>query len=328
MDQSLIKKIVKQYVHTNEPLVTPMVHGANNFTYKIESDKGLLILRVYGNHDFIEKLQYEHEVLHYLVKQDISFQVPAPIRLLNQETYAECDGKMIAVFPIIEGEEPTRSTIHYFELGEKVSELTVALQQCQPTAQPSYTPTFQLFDVHPNVNEDTFAEFLQRSPDSIHNSFFKKELSKIIEEIQTFTHDLPLQIIHGDLMLSNLLMKDGCIHGILDFEFVSPDFRMSEVAITMSQFIRDDEEPERTLSNLGEFIRGYRKKMTPTKNEIDALPMLIKVRMATLVFHFLGSHLAEKADFKVVESQLERFYFVISWVDKYKDRLVEFFDEH
>jgi homoserine kinase type II len=150
----------------------------------------------------------------------------------------------------------------------------------------------------------------------------------IIDEIEQLVDKLPIQIIHIDLMLSNILIKSGKISGIINYKFVSPDFRMTEVAITLSQFIRETVDDNWLFTNLSDFVKGYCSLIEPSKDEILAIPTLIKIRMATLVFHFLGRYMDRLDTIEILQSQLERFTYVGKWVNQRSEKLVQLFIKH
>lgn len=326
MDKEYLRKVISHYFNELDYAIDSMQHGANNYSYRLIVKDKEYLLRVYGSPNAIDKLQYEHEVLQQLATQNLSFKIPAPIKTLNNEYYVIIDGKVSALFPFIVGQESTRTTTNYFELGEKVGELTCVLQSIKPVHTPSYVPTYQLLDIYPNIAKDCLDNFLNTSTlDHELCAFFLKEFNQIQREIVDLIERLPVQLIHGDLMLSNILMNDGQITGIVDFEFVSPDFRMSEVAITLSQFIRKEINNEQLLSIIKDFIKGYSTSVKVTKDEISALPILIKIRMSTLVLHFISRYFEGLNDLRVVEAQLERFAYVVHWINQNGEPLKRLF---
>jgi homoserine kinase type II len=328
MDHNLLKAIVDEYIKGKEYQILPMVNGANNLSYKVKTNRDTYLLRIYGNHSKIEKFLYENEILQTLHRQSLSFEVPAALHTLEENPYVMFEGKLAAFFPFIEGEEANRHTINYEDLGEKVAELITALQECQPLAPAAYPPTYDLLNVHQDVNMETLTEFFHHTLDSQSSEYFQTELNQILMDIPHLVSKLPQQVIHGDLMLSNFLLKEGKISGILDFEFVSPDFRMTEVAITISQLIREEADEALLFSNLFDFVKGFRSVLTPSEDEIQALPILIKIRMVTLVFHFLGRYMSGLDSIDVVENQLRRFAFVSRWLDMNGEKLSRIFIEH
>lgn len=327
MDPILLTHFTKSFFNVDHIQITPMDNGANNSSFKIEVSKESYILRIYNNHSDIGKFLYENDILQMLKKEPLSFKVPAPIHTLNQEPYVKEDGKLAVLFPFIEGVEANRESINYQELGEKVAELSIALRNCQSTISPSYCPTYQLFNVHPNVKMKSLTKILQEI-NSSESIFFQEELEGLLEEIDCLVSKLPIQVIHGDLMVSNILLKEERLSGILDFEFVSPDFRMTEVAITVSQFIRENMNEELFFVNLSNFFKGYCSLIHLTKDEIQAIPILIKIRMATLVIHFLGRYFDGLDPLDIFQNQLKRFYYVGNWVNGKREKLVELLVEN
>jgi homoserine kinase type II len=328
MDKVILAKFINSFFEEENFVIKSMGNGANNVLYKVKVGEECYILKIYSNHSNIDKLRYEDEVLQKLKNDVLSFNVPAPIHTLHKEPYVLENGKVALLFPFIEGVEANRETINYRDLGVKVAELSIALQKCQPTIPPSLSPTYQLLMVHPKVNWNNITKLFHQSNPSHENLFFQEELLDILEEIELLVNKLPIQIIHGDLMFSNFLLKNGNITSILDYEFVSPDFRMSEVAITISQLIRENMDEDMLFINLSNFFIGYCSLIKPSDDEILALPTLIKIRMATLVFHFLGRYFDRLDTIDSHQNQLKRFYYVGNWINQNGEKIVQLFNKH
>jgi homoserine kinase type II len=300
--------------------------GANNQLHQIKVNDQLYMLRIYTNFNELQKLQYEHEILDQLKTFNLTFTVPAPIKTKNNSSFVSIEGSILALFPYIEGIEASRGSINFYELGRVVGELTVALGNCKTPIIPPFLPTYRLLDIYPNLTEKNLNAFFDT-----HNlnqetiSYFQTELEGLKERIPDLIGKLPNQIIHGDLMLSNILIHREKIAGILDFEFVSSDFRMSELAITISQFIRNTANDDQLLKDVNDLVKGYRQFIAVTNDEINALPDLIKIRMTTLVLHFLSRYFNNLNDLKIVENQLIRFNYVVKWVDKNRAQLLGLF---
>jgi homoserine kinase type II len=107
-----------------------------------------------------------------------------------------------------------------------------------------------------------------------------------------------------------------------------PDFRMTEVAITLSQLIRENVDDNWLFTNLSDFVKGYCSLIEPSKDEILSIPTLIKIRMATLVFHFLGRYMDRLDTIEILQNQLERFTYVGKWVNQRSEKLVQLFIKH
>ena len=51
----------------------------------------------------------------------------------------------------------------------------------------------------------------------------------------------PLSFVHGDLVTDNFMVSNaGIVVGILDFEFVGVDWRIMDLATSLSKFPEDD----------------------------------------------------------------------------------------
>ena len=90
-------------------------------------------------------------------------------------------------------------------------------------------------------------------------------------------HELPQQIIHNDLNEWNVLTKEGKISGCIDFGDLVYSQRINELSIAMAYLMFNKENP---LQFGAAFVEGYQSVSQLEKREIEALAILVPVRLA------------------------------------------------
>ena len=124
----------------------------------------------------------------------------------------------------------------------------------------------------------------------------------------------PLSFVHGDLVTDNFMVSNGnSVTGIIDFEFVGVDWRIMELATSLSKF-PEDEEP---LHNLSLFARGFcaafpEGKLNPV--EVDALPSMIRLRMVSNVIYFAGRALSGEAGVSYLVDRVPGYCRRLKWL--------------
>ncbi|OAS83203.1 MULTISPECIES: phosphotransferase [Metabacillus] len=297
-----IDQILEHYFSADKTcLVYQGKSGYNNTTRYIVNDNKKYILRIYETHKDKEKVKLEHEVLVRLNEiEGLPFKVPVPIYTNEGKTYLRLhngSNKLGCIYTYIEGENPVfdYSRVLY-SFGKSTGDVLRALQGLQVHQPFIYRPYYEIEHTHPNCGINQVVQWCTNPPKEF--TEFKSKLSWIAKQMlqfQTFVprlKTLPHQVIHGDLNESNVLVgQNGTIEAILDFEFVTYDLRVMEVAVCISEIIVKEPNESILWEKLTTFFRGFSSVLTLTKPEIDALPILVQLRRLDVFVHFLGRYL-------------------------------------
>jgi homoserine kinase type II len=145
-----------------------------------------------------------------------------------------------------------------------------------------------LVSIHPALTtmDDLATDLVRELPDA--GRWFADRAPEIEEETRQYESTLPVQIIHGDFALSNLLVEGGRVTGVLDFEVAGLDLRAAELAAAL--LMTTD-----TPLEVAAFRSGY-GSLSPAEEE--ALPALILRRA-------LGSVVWRAGHWKTGHSTLE-----------------------
>jgi homoserine kinase type II len=271
----------------------PTYAGLNNLSGLVDTPAGSYFIRVYQNTGDNARIRYEHALLLRLQHVGLSFAVPRPLATREGETFvvtAEDRDKVVAaLFPVIPGRHPEPGNVaRAAACGEALGELDNALA-CTEVDLRLPTPGMfgELCRVSPLVPDPLMmVEELPLSTEERHR------LRALFEDLLAFTPDLygrlPRQIIHSNLFRGNVLMLGDRVSGVLDFEFASPDLRAMDLAVGLCAFGVPARETGDEWPLIEAFAGGYRRRVALAREEVGALPTLLRLREATALIHWVG----------------------------------------
>lgn len=265
--------------------VTRTPHGLNNDTYFVSAREGEFVLRVYRNTADPSRVRDEHELLARLAMQELPYAVPTPLRTHGGDTLAvmeSSDGpRLAALFHRIPG-EPATATVREARLaGRALAQLDVALARLDLPVRAPKT----LRDVHPLVPDPlTALEDLELGP---RRARVMALFEHVLSTHGALAESLPRQIVHGDFGFINVLVRDGAVTGLLDFEFAEPDMRAADLACAMYITVVRSEDPER-WPLIEALVGGYRRALALDPSEAAAIPELLLRRSAFGIVHWIG----------------------------------------
>jgi Ser/Thr protein kinase RdoA (MazF antagonist) len=270
-------------------VIRPTQTGTNNRTFVIETPAGAYLLRCSPNPGDLARVRHEHALLLQLHARRLSFAVPHPLASTAGETAVILGGGIATLFPVITGDHPEGGNVaHAAACGAALGELDAALATIDAGPTPPGLPRFEdLPRAGPLLEEGL--RLLARSP---RGAAFRPRLHRLLNELVATIPDicarLPAQFIHGDYYRNNVLMRGDRVGGILDFEFASPGPRAMELAVAIRGFSYGPWGAEPFWSLVEALATGYRRHVTLTSAEIEALPAMLLLREATSWVHRIG----------------------------------------
>ncbi len=297
--------------------VVPASRGVNNLSSFVHSPDGSYFLRVYQNTSERGRILYEHEVLLRLQGAGLPFEVPRPLRADSGETFVWVGGAVAALFPVIPGDHPDPERIEHVEAcAGALAELDRALVTIRPDPDlPVLTTYGDLYRVHPRVPDPLEMAWTLPVPEDERDrvgSLIRAALARVPEMYER----LPGQIIHSDFAMSNVLMLGDSVTGVLDFEFASPDLRALDFAVGLSMVALPDRE------RIEAFSRGYLRHLRLTRDEIEALPDMLRLRFLAALIHRVGRFLAGLSPQKHVQDHVEALIETDDWLSRNASALV------
>jgi homoserine kinase type II len=324
-----IDEVLEQYFPSGSWETWVGQSGANNTTRFVRVNEKQYVLRVYETHQDVDKVKYEHAILVALAEMPLTFSVPKPIRSKDGKTIVRTrDGKIAGIFRYLDGVNPALdelAEIHSY--GRTTGLLSASLAHVQIQQRPAYRPYYEIESTHPSCSIQDIFNFCKNPP--IEFSEQAKELLVIYEQLTSFLEQvptlrkLPHQLVHGDLNASNILIdEDGMVSAALDFEFVTNDLRVMELAVCLSDFIQPSKEETITWTKIHSFLSGYGQSLKLTEAEIEAVPVLIQLRSLDVFTHFLGRYLDQVSSIDIVKEYIQKCAIRCNWINDNKKRLI------
>lgn len=185
----------------------PLSLGISNSNYRLETEKGVYLLKV-SNDKGVEELRGEMEILLYL--QELKFPYSLiPYQTKNNEAVYSHEDKFGVLFPFLDGIPPGPSDIACEEIGKGLARLHSL----------EHTESFNTIRDHEKVGFGVHEIFDYAQSSSAPSDF--KELFNLMfphkfEWFREFKWERG--IIHGDLYYDNTLFKSEVLQVLLDFE--------------------------------------------------------------------------------------------------------------
>lgn len=193
-----------------------IVQGVDNTNYKIETATQKFILTVFENRIDRNDIPYFIAFMKFLSNNGIT--CPAPIYV------GEIEDKIAATFTFLDGRDVQHTDITptlCHELGILLAKMHLLGQKFPMTRANSMS--FDAWKTRLNKVGDAAIPYLSM-------------LSNIKS---SWPKDLPTGSIHADLFPDNVFIKDGNIHGVIDFYFSCTNFLAYDLAIVMNAWCFD-----------------------------------------------------------------------------------------
>ena len=252
--------------------------GFENSNYYIKTDKGMYVIKVFEG----AGVQQEH-ITFELQVMDVSFRagIKTPRVLQNKEgcLASQLDGKYAMIMDYIEGENMDKKEVSdqiAYEIGKETGKMDTAL-----AIFPNGDHTRQQY-------EWDLKNFLILEPKLTYlGPEFDHELLQsvftVFRNMQPVFDKLPRGIIHNDVALHNILVKDGQLKGLIDFSDMAYSPYIQNIAVPMAQmFFCYNWAPAQAVL----FVKGYQEYHALLREELALLYDLTCARYATLVIEF------------------------------------------
>lgn len=328
MNNELAMEAISLFIdETQVTSLQPTTGGVNNFVQYVNLSSGnRLILRIYNNGFDTPKVVFEHQLLRHLNdQQKFSFQLPKFLPSKEGSTMARLsNGSEACMCDWIHGTLPKLTCVR--EIGRASGELSAALSNkvygLDETITGNVAPYWKIWDVHHAVTKQSVHRFLLESVElnDVRDVALRmwSETLAIADKCQVYQSSLPSQLIHGDLHYDNVLVEDGKVTAILDFEFAAFDWRAMELAICLSKYA--GEEP--AMPYFHEFINGFAESGVLTRAEAQAIPDLITLRILSNVVYFVGRAIAGEDNISTLTTRIENYEKRINWLKENANAIV------
>jgi homoserine kinase type II len=303
--------------------------GANNTTRFVTVDDEQYVLRIYETHQDEDKVKFEYALLAALAEMTLPFSIPQPVRSRDGKTIVKTrDGKIAGLFRYLDGVNPTLNELGEIQsFGRIAGQLSASLAHVQINQRPAYRPYYEIENTHPSCSLQYVLSFCKKPPREF--SELTTELQVIYEQLTSFMEQVPIlkqlphQLVHGDLNASNILAnEDRVVSAVLDFEFVTNDLRVMELAVCLSDSIQPSEDSTITWAKINAFLTGYGQSLKLAEAEIEAVPVLIQLRSLDVFIHFLGRYLDQVSSIDIVKAYIQKSAVRCNWIMANKNKLI------
>jgi Ser/Thr protein kinase RdoA (MazF antagonist) len=297
----------------------------NNDSHLVTTSAGSYVLKTIRNTGMMERLRFEHALLEALSRQDLPFAFPAPVHTRTGETSANLDDATPAVLTrLLTGGPAWRGDPAIARIsGRALAMLDMALEGVvlDPAVHVPSTVD-ELARNHPAI-ADPAAATSHLLADHALAFTVSRVLARAEREWKRQTAGAPEQIIHGDFFPPNVLIADGQVSAVLDFEFSGTGHRAMDLAVGLVAFGAASRSDLPTWELLASFAAGYLEVMPLSRQEIERLPALILMREAGSFVHWLGRTMQGLTTREDIESRANRLLALDRWLDVNGFELVE-----
>lgn len=241
------------------------------------------VLKFYNSAEDTETRSLQHNALRHVHRRENRCPVPSIHQTLegDDECFvsvdgAECAVAMIDLLPGINPAPADLNTSLRMDVGKVVGLLSRALSDYD---HPSSNRTI-LWDM---MLVGELRPLIVLINDAQRRSSLERWLSHFDRHVRPAAVQLPHQIIHNDLSLSNILVdaeRRDRVVGIIDFGDIVRAPRINEFAIAASYFMTPDTD---FISAMAEILSGASGSLRFTPDEVALMPDLIKARLATRI---------------------------------------------
>lgn len=288
----MIEQLLQMHWRLQPPFqIEQVTTGLNNQTYRVRcSDDDVFFLKHYQNADAGARVEFEQMLLQALSQSNLPFAVPAPLSTATGEAVTRMpDGGALSLTHRISGRPGWRGDPALaLGAGHALALLDVAMAQTGLNPAIDIPSTFgALTSEHPAIPDVSRA---------VHAVFHDREMATAIEATlvsaerrwRLSTAGWPTQIIHGDYFPPNVLVTDGKVSGVIDFEFAGTGHRAMDFAIGLVAFGAPHKTFVPMWQGMEAFATGYLPTNPISDDERASMPDLILMCEASSLVHWLG----------------------------------------
>jgi len=268
--------------------LTPLGGGQNSLVYRVEAPASVpCILQVSRNHADVDRVHHELAVLAALRDAPLPFAVPTPLAtragtLVHQLPMEDgiLSGTLAVLWTELPGTHPDPANEGQAEAaGAALARLDLALAAIDPATLPGRArPPLKELRRRVSAPED-IEDTLRQLPLPATDTAALLRLLQVVEaEVPRLYSHLPQQLVHADFDPSQILMHGARVTGILDFEFSHSDLRIADLSVPLALWPGDVFGTGAEWGVLEALGRGYSAHLLLLLEEVQALPLLLRVR--------------------------------------------------
>ena len=227
------------------------------------------VLKIANARENAEVLEAQNAIMNHLAER-VSF-CPRVVPALSGEQITVIENQLVRVLSYLPGkplatvEKPSLELL--YDLGRKLGQLSCALAG---------------FD-HPALHRD-FHWDLRKGPLILEEYGPRIKAANLRELVLSFQKPsfdkLRRSVIHADANDYNVLVEENKVVGLIDFGDVVYSYTVGDLAIAVAYVVLGKEDPYAAAAPV---IEGYREEFELTNAELDALWLLVRLRLCMSV---------------------------------------------
>jgi homoserine kinase type II len=259
--------------------LTAAARGSNNRTVLVSQGDRRWVLRISQNLAAGQVLA-EHRLLAHLRGRDLPFALPEPVPTVAGDIVVETADGPATLCHWIAGVRPDPQTeAALVRIGAGLALLSAAMRDLPLSDAPQGWGDGPLAVLPAGVGADELiAELTAAGIGPQQTQLLASSAARADAWYRSAVGHLPMQVVHGDLGPSNVLVDEqsGELTGILDFEIAGADYRVQDLVATLllSGALEGPAWPARAAA----IIRGVVSVLRLDPAEIHAVPELLICR--------------------------------------------------
>ena len=202
--------------------------GKNNTTHGLATGAGSFVARRYASSSYADPaaLDYEERLLTSLARRGLSFVLPVPLPTVRGARHAGAGAERGALIPLLPGTPLAHLPFDGTILGSALGELQIAMRDELPIPRPGsalFKDIFAFSITQGQPLQPTLADL--GTPETVEGQsllwWWDEERTNLQAFAETTYRALPMQLCHNDVTPNNLLVTNGRVTAVLDFEFAT-----------------------------------------------------------------------------------------------------------
>jgi 4-aminobutyrate aminotransferase-like enzyme/Ser/Thr protein kinase RdoA (MazF antagonist) len=236
-----------------------------------------LVVKVSNSGDDAEQIAMECAAMRHIEAVDPDLPIPHLLRTTR--------GDVITTIPASDGRAHQVRTIT--ALAGEVADLSalpdwfpahfgsVAARSAAALQGFGHPAAYRKLDWDPRqvVALSSYADYL---PDERRREPMRELLTRFAG-LDEATRRLPASVFHGDLTLSNVLLGDDGITGVIDFGDLHHTARVADLAISLTSLLRESSD---LWTDVAGFLDAYQRVLPLEPDEVDVIGELVLARSA------------------------------------------------
>ncbi|WP_371402741.1 aminotransferase class III-fold pyridoxal phosphate-dependent enzyme [Kribbella sp. NBC_00662] len=196
----------------------------------------------------------------------------APIATLEADDGRIHQVRVITVLPGADADLTALPSWFAAEFGTVCAEFARALQGF------GHPAAYRKLDWDPRRVVDLVG-YVERVPD-VERRTRLRELLDRFAGLDDATRGLPASVLHADLTLSNVLIGDGRITGVIDFGDMHHTARVCDLAISLTSLLRESDD---LWADARQFLDAYQRVLPLDPAEVELIGELVLARSAASI---------------------------------------------